>query len=101
MTVLLSYVFKARARREIERAAAWWSVNRLAAPGAIRRDLEYALALLVEQPGIGERVETESPMKVRRFLMDTSKYHMYYRVKDQVLEVLAVWHSSREHGPSL
>jgi uncharacterized protein (DUF1330 family) len=27
-------------------------------PGAIRRDVEYTLALPVEQPGIGERVET-------------------------------------------
>ena len=30
----------------------WWAANRPAAPGAVRRDLEAAFALLVEQPGM-------------------------------------------------
>jgi hypothetical protein len=32
-----------RAVREIQAAAEWWSVNRAAAPGAIRVDLQAAL----------------------------------------------------------
>ena len=39
MTVALTYRIKARARREIVKAAAWWGENRLAAPGAIRKDV--------------------------------------------------------------
>ena len=35
------------AAREIERVVKWWAVNRPAAPGAVRQDLEAALALLL------------------------------------------------------
>jgi plasmid stabilization system protein ParE len=44
---------KPRAERQIDSAAAWWSENRPAAPGAIREDIKTALEALVEQPGIG------------------------------------------------
>lgn len=94
----LTYVFKARARREVERAATWWSANRLAASGAVRKDIEDALKVLVEQPGIGTKVETGRTPQVRRLLLDRTKYLMYYRVRGNVLEVLSLWHSSRERG---
>ena len=49
---------KPRARREIERAAEWWAENRPAAPGAVRKDVEAVLALLVEEPGIGTKLNS-------------------------------------------
>jgi plasmid stabilization system protein ParE len=48
---------KPRAQREIERAAGWWAKNRHAAPGAVRKDVEAAVDLLAQEPGIGIRVE--------------------------------------------
>jgi plasmid stabilization system protein ParE len=45
-----------RAAREIDRVAEWWAANRPSAPGAVRADLQAALALLVEQPGLGAEV---------------------------------------------
>ena len=101
MTVALKYRIKARARREIENAAIWWAENRLAAPGAVRKDAEDALKLLVEQPDIGTKVETGRSPQVRRFLLGRTKYFLYYRVRGAELEVLSLWHSSREHGPSV
>ena len=92
---------KPRAQREIERAAEWWAQNRLAAPGAVRNDIEAALALLVEEPGIGTKVETPRPDLVRRLYLPRVKYFVYYRVCGLLLEVVAFWHSSREQGPSL
>jgi len=92
---------KPRAQREIERAAQWWSENRLAAPGAVRKDVEAALALLVEEPGIGTKVETPRSDVVRRLYLPRVKYFVYYRVRGMFLEVIAFWHSSREEGPSL
>ena len=97
----LRYRIKARAKREIERAAQWWAQNRLAAPSAVRKDVEEALDILVEQPGLGTKVDTGLSIQVRRLLLDRTKYYMYYRVRGVELEVLAVWHSSREHSPSL
>lgn len=97
----LTYEIKARARREIARAAEWWAENRSAVPGAIRQDLEAALETLIRQPGLGTKVDTAHAGVVRRFLLLRTQYFVYYRVKGQVLEVVAFWHTSRETGPSL
>jgi len=70
-------------------------------PGAIRKDVEAALALLVEEPGIGTKVETKRPDIVRRLYLTRVQYFIYYRVRGKFLDVVAFWHASRETGPSL
>jgi len=97
----LGVLIKPRAQREIERAAEWWAQNRAAAPGAVRKDVEAAVALLVEEPGIGTRVETSRSDVVRRLFLPRIKYFVYYRVRGRMLEVVAFWHSSREKNPAL
>ena len=97
----LAVRIKPRAQREIERAAEWWAENRPAAPGAVRMDVEAALALLVEEPGIGTKIETARSDTVRRLYLARIRYFVYYRVRSNFLEVVAFWHSSREDGPSL
>ena len=92
---------KPRAEREIDGAAAWWSENRLAAPGAIRTDLKAALDALVEQPGIGTLVENARDPETRRLHLARTSYFVYYRPRGKYLEVVAFWHSSREFGPSV
>jgi plasmid stabilization system protein ParE len=90
---------KPRAVGEIHRAAQWWSESRPAAPGAIEADLKDALALLVEHSGIGSKVDNSRDPETRRFLLDRTRYFVYYRPKGRILEVLAFWHTSREHEP--
>ncbi|HEV7671985.1 MAG TPA: type II toxin-antitoxin system RelE/ParE family toxin [Thermoanaerobaculia bacterium] len=90
---------KARAARQIEAAAAWWSENRPLAPGAIRTDLQATLDLLVDQPGIGTLVENSRDPETRRLYLARTRYFVYYRPRDRYLEVVAFWHSSREHEP--
>ena len=92
---------KPRAQREIERAAEWWAENRPAAVGAVRLDIEAALALLVEEPGIGTKIETTSSDIIRRLYLSRIRYFVYYRVRSKFLEVVAFWHSSREDSPSV
>jgi plasmid stabilization system protein ParE len=88
-----------RAVREIHRAAQWWSENRPAAPGAVEADLREALTFLAEHPGVGSRVHNSRDAETRRFLLDRTRYFVYYRPRGQFLEVLAFWHASREHEP--
>lgn len=90
-----------RAAREIERIAQWWSVNRLAAPGAVRKDLKAAFNILCAQPGIGAMVEEASTPNTRRLHVDRIGHWVYYRVREGRVEVLSVWHSSREQSPSV
>ena len=59
------------------------------------------MALLVEVPGIGTKVETKRPEFVRRLYLTRVQYFVYYRVRGKFLDVVAFWHASRETGPSL
>ena len=90
---------KPRALRQIEKAAEWWAENRPAAVGAIGKDIESALALLVNEPGIGTKVELPRPDVVRRLHLGRIRYFVYYRVRGKFLEVVAFWHTSRGEGP--
>ena len=85
----------------IEQAAEWWAVNRPAAPGAVRNDIEAALALLVEESGIGTKIETARIVTIRRLYLTRVRYFLYYRVRGKFLEVIAFWHASREAGPPI
>ncbi len=95
----LTVRIKPRARREINEAAAWWSANRPAASGAVAHDLREALALLVDFPGIGTRVENAKSPDTRRWLLQRISYHVYYRVRAEKLEVVAFWGTDRERAP--
>ena len=92
---------KTRAARQVETAAAWWADHRPAAPGAIRLDLQAALALLAEHPGIGTRVENAHDPSTRRLYLARTRYFVYYRVKGRYLDVIAFWHASRDGTPSV
>ena len=65
----------------------------------MRKDLEAAFALLVEQPGMGAEVAQARAPGIRRFHVDRIHYWVYYRVRGTRLEVVSVWHSSRGTGP--
>lgn len=99
--MVLELFISRRAAREIDRVAGWWATHRPAAPGAVRKDLEAAFALLVEQPGLGGEVTQADSSGIRRFHVDRIRYWVYYRVRGKRLEVVCVWHSSRGSGPSV
>lgn len=90
-----------RAALHVERAARWWAENRLADPNAIDVDLEEALSLLAQQPGIGARSKSARYPDLRRLYLSRVKYHVYYRVVGDSLLVVAFWHASRGSGPVL
>jgi len=91
----------ARAISQVQAAAAWWVENRPAAPDAIAADFGQAVALLAAQPGLGARYEGSRAPGVRRLFLNRLGYFIYYRQHGGDLQVLAFWHSSREHQPTL
>ena len=90
-----------KAQGHIAVAAAWWAENRPAAPGAIGQELDRILALLCVQPEIGTRARRVTLSGVRRVTLSRIRYYLYYRVADDAVQVLALWHTSRGLGPSL
>jgi plasmid stabilization system protein ParE len=90
-----------RAEAEISRADRWWRENRSAAPLAVREDLKGAFNLLLRQPGVGVKVGNSRLSGVRRLHLGRIRYFVYYRVKDNELVVLSVWHVMRQTQPRL
>jgi plasmid stabilization system protein ParE len=90
-----------RAASQVRKAAEWWAQNRSAAPNAVGADFGEAVALLAEQPGIGARYEGARAPGVRRLFLGRIGYFIYYKAENGTLQVLALWHASREHQPVL
>ena len=90
-----------RAQAQIDRAARWWDENRNLAPEAFDADLAEAFLILGAEPGIGARVLRTSARGVRRLHLARIRYHLYYRVRGDQVDVLALWHTSRGRGPAL
>jgi hypothetical protein len=84
-------------------AATWWLQNRLSAPGMFAEDLQMAFALIEEFPNAGEAVHHRRIPNLRRVLLSRVQYHLYYNVllKERIVEVLALWHTSRGTKPRL
>ncbi len=80
----------------------WWMTNRDKAPRLFGEEADRAFALIREAPMIGTRVASQRD-NIRRVLLKSSGYHVYYRVDpsgDQVV-VVAIWHTSRGKLPRL
>ena len=62
-----------------------------------------AVALLAVEPGIGTKVLTARTDTIRRLYVARIRYFVYYRVRGQYLEVVALWmpvggrHQCSEH----
>lgn len=89
------------AKRHIRAATEWWSLNRQAAPTLFVDELERAFRLIVAQPEIAPMARDTNAKDVRRFHLVRTHYNVYYRYRNDVVEVLAVWHARRGTGPYL
>jgi len=90
-----------RAEAHIEQAADWWGQNRPLSPGALNEELTEVFALLISQPAIGVPALNAKTRDVRRVHLARVHYHLYYRVRGEQIDVLALWHTSRGTLPSV
>ena len=99
----MKFKVAARADRHIRIADAWWRKNRPYAPAMFAENLESAFELIEVFPFAGEAVESRRRSGLRRLLLTQVQYHLYYTiaVDTGIVEVLALWHTSRRRGPSL
>jgi len=89
------------AEREIREAAAWWQVNRPAARDLLYSELARGFELVTNHPSIVAQAADIELGGVRRLLLYRISYHMYYRVDQDMVEILAFWHTSLGQGPSI
>lgn len=103
MSDSLSVEITALATQQIRTAEEWWRRNRLAAPNAVRQELENAFALIASQPRIGSRATSVKLQGVRRIYLPVIKQFLYFHVvaSPERIEVVALWHARRETGPPI
>lgn len=95
--------FAPLAAEDIETADRWWIENRTASPRLFEDELALALELIEEHPRAGSRVEDPDPRLngVRRVVLGATRFLLYYRVRDEFVEVLRVYQSNRGDRPLL
>jgi plasmid stabilization system protein ParE len=96
-------VIAARAERQVQLIAEWWSTHRPSAPALFLDELTEALSRLAAAPLSGSPYAVGKPKGVRRVLLRRSRYHVYFTVndRDELVAVRAVWHSARGGAPNL
>jgi toxin ParE1/3/4 len=82
-------------------AASWWAINRPEARNALPIAIRRTLAQIGQSPGIGRPAPDIRQPDVRRYLVRRVHYYVYYRVKSDLVEILAVWHTSRGSPPPI
>lgn len=92
-----------KAASQVRSAARWWVQNRTKAPQAFTEELERAFDLICGFPTVGEPVPHSKVPGVRRILLGRVQYHLYYTVEPaiEIVEILALWHTSREGSPEV
>jgi plasmid stabilization system protein ParE len=90
------------AERQIQEIDGWWRENRTASPDLFAQELAAAIALIETWPQVGRRRRHRGVPGLRRVLLRSTRYHLYYApVSDDRLFVLAVWSAVRQRGPKL
>jgi len=89
----------ARARTATRRIDEWWQAERPEAPDAFVEELERAIALLAGAPEMGIVYGSFRNRPLRRLLLEKTRYHLYYVIVDERIEVVTVWSALRGRQP--
>jgi plasmid stabilization system protein ParE len=71
------------------------------APFLFAQELEAAFTALSNTPKVGRRWPHATELGVRRYLLATTRYHLYHREEENEVMILAVWGGPRGTGPDL
>jgi plasmid stabilization system protein ParE len=83
----------------IQRAAEWWKHHRDKAPEAFDETLDAAFDRLRLNPTLGTSVRSQRRPGLRVLWLERIGYLLYYRVGEDTIEILALWHASRGSRP--
>lgn len=78
----------------------WWRTHRPGAPSLFAEELAHCFIVLAQAPDIGKPYRRHSSVPgLRRVLLRSTRYHVYYVPRPDAVGVLAVWHSHRGQSP--
>jgi len=91
-----------RAVGELRRVVTWWQEHSRR-PELIDLELSDAIEALSIFPEVGAPYPSAKRPGVRRRLMSATQVYVYYRIiePEQLVRILAFWHTARGNGPRL
>ena len=90
-----------RAARQAKSIDVWWRENRLASPDLFAEELASAIDALAAAPEIGSKYDAMDVSGIRRLLLRTTQFHVFYDFDGTTARVLAAWSCRRGRSPSL
>ena len=77
----------------------WWAKNRSAAPNLFVEELADAIGLLGVEAGVGVRHAHRAIGGLHRYLLRSSRYHLYFVYNDDVVVIVAISGATRGTTP--
>jgi plasmid stabilization system protein ParE len=77
----------------------WWIQHRSAASSLFVEELADALALLGMEAGVGVRYPHREIPGLRRYLLRSTRYHLYFVYSDELVVIVAIWGATRGTSP--
>jgi plasmid stabilization system protein ParE len=85
---------------DAQRVDEWWSQHRGAAPNLFVEELADAIALLGMEAGVGVRFPHSAIPGLRRYLLRSTRYHLYFVYTDDLVVIIAIWGATRGTTPA-
>jgi len=91
------------AKRHIDAITVWWRENRTKNPTLFEDEIEAAIARLASFPKVARPYREVGNREIRRLCLRGSNHYVYCVIYEdrELVQVVAVWHTSRGLGPSL
>ena len=87
------------ADEDARRIDQWWIRIRGAAPNLVLEELADALALLGMEAGVGVRFPHRAIPGLRRYLLRSTRYHLYFVHNDELVVIVGLWGATRRTTP--
>jgi len=99
--VSLPVVVTPTAERHLVTIDGWWRRHREAAANLFIEEFAASVNLIQSMPLAGRRYGAAPIDGVRRVLLRSSRFHVYYQVRTSEIVILAVWSALRGRDPDL
>ena len=96
----LPVVVTPHAEANVREIHQWWATNRLAAPFLFLDELSLGISLIGSFPKLGKKYGAADVPALRRYLLRSTRFHIYYIDTEVRVTVLSVWGALRGTTPS-
>lgn len=87
------------ADEDARRIDEWWVQHRGAAPNLFMEELADAISLIGMEAGVGVRYVHREIPGLRRYLLRSTRFHLYFIYSDELVVLIGIWGAMRRTTP--